>query len=290
MEEQTANMKIRLGISACLLGQPVRYDGGHKHDRFITETLGQYVEFVPVCPEVECGLSIPREAMRLVGEIDHPRLMTIRTRRDYTEQMQTWAQRRVQELEAEDLNGYIFKSDSPSSGMERVKVYDDKGMPVKKGIGLFARAFMEHFPLLPVEDEGRLHDPKLRENFIEAIFTFKRWRDTLAAGPGRKQLVDFHTRHKLLLLAHSPEHYREMGRVMAHLNEGPQEETMARYQQLLLESLRLKTTNKKNANVLYHLLGYFKKDLSADEKQELLDITRTLPPGQPAAYRAHHPD
>ncbi len=265
-------MKIRLGISACLLGQEVRFDGGHKHDRFITETLGQYVDFVPVCPEVECGLSIPREAMRLVGEIDHPRLVTVRTRRDYTEQMQTWAERRVQELEGEDLNGFIFKSDSPSSGMERVKVYDDKGMPVKKGIGMFARAFMEHFPLLPVEEEGRLHDPKLRENFIEAIFTFKRWREILEAGPGRKQLVDFHTRQKLLLLAHSPEHYREMGRVVAHINERPMAEITSRYQDLLLESLRLKTTPKKNANVLYHLMGYFKKDLTADEKQELLDI------------------
>ena len=172
-------MKIRLGISACLLGREVRFDGGHKHDRFITETLGQYVDFVPVCPEVECGLSIPREAMRLVGEIDHPSLVTVRTRIDYTEQMQTWAERRVRELEGEDLYGFIFKSDSPSSGMERVKVYDDKGMPVKKGIGMFARAFMEHFPLLPVEEEGRLHDPKLRENFIEAIFTFKRWREIL---------------------------------------------------------------------------------------------------------------
>jgi uncharacterized protein YbgA (DUF1722 family)/uncharacterized protein YbbK (DUF523 family) len=272
MAEQATYTKIRLGISACLLGQQVRFDGGHRHDRFITETLGQYVEFVPVCPEVECGLTIPREAMRLVGEIDHPRLVTIRTRIDYTERMQTWAKHRVRELEAEDLNGFIFKSDSPSSGMERVKVYDAKGMPIKKGIGMFARAFMEHFPLLPVEDEGRLHDPKLRENFIEAIFTFKRWRDTLAAGPGHKQLVDFHTRHKLLLLAHSPEHYREMGRVVAHITEGPPAQTTARYQQLLLESLRLKTTTKKNANVLYHLLGYFKKDLSADEKQELIDI------------------
>ena len=272
MKEQGADMKIRLGISACLLGQEVRFDGGHKHDRFITETLGQYVDFVPVCPEVECGLSIPREAMRLVGEVDHPRLVTVRTRIDYTEQMQTWAERRVQELEGEDLNGFIFKSDSPSSGMERVKVYDDKGMPVKKGIGMFARAFMEHFPLLPVEEEGRLHDPKLRENFIEAIFTFKRWREILEAGPGRKQLVDFHTRQKLLLLAHSPEHYREMGRVVAHINERPMEEITSRYQDLLLESLRLKTTPKKNANVLYHLMGYFKKDLTADEKQELLDI------------------
>jgi uncharacterized protein YbgA (DUF1722 family)/uncharacterized protein YbbK (DUF523 family) len=272
MEQQTANTKIRLGISACLLGQLVRFDGGHQHDRFITETLGQYVEFVPVCPEVECGLSIPREAMRLVGEIDNPRLITIRTRIDYTEQMQTWAKVRVRELEAEDLKGFIFKSDSPSSGMERVKVYDAKGMPVKKGIGMFARAFMEHFPLLPVEEEGRLHDPKLRENFIEAIFTFQRWRDTLTAKPGRKQLVDFHTRHKLLLLAHSTEHYREMGRVVAHITERPLEEITTRYQQLLLESLRLKTTVKKNANVLYHLVGYFKRDLPADEKQEVLEI------------------
>ena len=272
MEKQATSGKIRLGISACLLGQAVRYDGGHKHDRFITETLGQYVDFLPVCPEVECGLGIPREAMRLVGDIGQPRLVTIRSRQDYTEQMLTWAQRRVHELETEDLVGFIFKSDSPSSGMERVKVYNDKGMPDKKGIGLFARAFMEHFPLLPVEDEGRLHDPKLRENFIEAIFAFKRWRDMVTSSPERKQLVAFHTRHKLLLLAHSPEHYREMGRVVAHSNESPLEEILSRYQQLLLQNLRLKTTPRKNANVLYHLLGYFKKDLSGDEKQELIDI------------------
>jgi uncharacterized protein YbgA (DUF1722 family)/uncharacterized protein YbbK (DUF523 family) len=264
--------KIRLGISACLLGQAVRYDGGHKHDRFITETLGQYVDFVPVCPEVECGLGIPREAMRLVGEVELPRLVTIRSRRDFTDQMLSWAHRRVQELEGTDLNGFIFKSESPSSGMERVKVYNDKGMPVKKGVGLFARTFMEHFPLLPVEDEGRLHDPKLRENFIEAIFTVKRWRDMMSSRPGRRELVDFHTRHKLLLLAHSAEQYRQMGRVVAHSHERPLSEVLAEYQQLLLQSLRLKTTPKKNANVLYHLLGYFKKDLSADEKQELVDI------------------
>lgn len=280
MEEQTANTKIRLGISACLLGQLVRFDGGHQHDRYITQTLGRYVDFVPVCPEVDCGLSIPREAMRLVGDIDHPRLVTIRSRIDYTEQMQTWAYKRVKELESENLNGFIFKSDSPSSGMERVKVYDDKGMPVKKGIGMFARAFMEHFPLLPVEEEGRLHDPKLRENFIEAIFTFKRWRDVVAARAGRKQLVEFHSRHKLLILSHSPEHYREMGRVVAHVAERPLEETLARYQELLLSSLRLKTTIKKNANVLYHLLGYFKEALSADEKQELLEIIDNYRQGQ----------
>jgi len=272
MPEDPTTGKIRLGISACLLGQPVRFDGGHKHDRFITDTLGRYVDFVPVCPEVECGLGVPREAMRLVGEIDNPRLVTIHSRIDHTERMQAWAKRRVQELEAEDLNGFIFKSDSPSSGMERVKVYNDKGMAVKKGVGMFARAFMEHFPLLPVEEEGRLHDPKLRENFIEAIFAFRRWRELLKAGAGPKELVDFHTRHKLLLLAHSPEIYREMGRVVAHLHDGPLPEIMARYQDLLLTCLRFKTTIKKNANVLYHLLGYFKQELSADEKQELLEV------------------
>lgn len=272
MNEETKTGKIRLGISACLLGQPVRFDGGHKHDRFITDTLGHYVEFVPVCPEVECGLGIPREAMRLVGDIDNPRLVTTHSRIDHTERMQTWAQRRVQELEAENLNGFIFKSDSPSSGMERVKVYNDKGMAVKKGVGLFARAFMEHFPLLPVEEEGRLHDPKLRENFIEAIFTYKRWREIIETGASRKNLVEFHTRHKLLLLAHSPEIYREMGRLVAHLKEGSLPEITSRYQELLLNCLRLKTTIKKNANVLYHLLGYFKQELSTDEKQELLEV------------------
>lgn len=272
MQENMPITKIRLGVSACLLGQPVRFDGAHKHDRFITDTLGQYVEFVPVCPEVECGLGVPREPMRLVGDIDNPRLVTVRSHIDHTDRMQAWARRRIQELEAEDLHGFIFKSESPSSGMERVKVYNDKGMAVKKGVGLFARAFMEHFPLLPVEEEGRLHDPKLRENFIEAIFTFKRWRDTLKAGAGRRELVEFHTRHKLLLLAHSPEIYRQMGQLVAHLQEGTLPEIIQRYQALLLSCLRLKTTVKKNANVLYHLMGYFKKELSPDEKQELLEV------------------
>ncbi len=169
---------IRLGISACLLGQNVRYDGGHQHDRFLTDTLGRYVTYVPVCPEVECGLPVPREAMRLVGTADSPRLVTISTKKDLTAQMQSWARRRVSELEAEDLCGFIFKSKSPSSGMERVKVYsEENGIPAHNGVGMFARAFMEHFPLLPCEEEGRLHDPVLRENFIERIFVYRRWRE-----------------------------------------------------------------------------------------------------------------
>ncbi|UCG14989.1 MAG: DUF523 domain-containing protein, partial [Deltaproteobacteria bacterium] len=167
---------IRLGISTCLLGENVRYDGGHKRDRFITDTLGQFVQFVPVCPEAECGLGIPRESMHLKGSPESPRLITTRTKIDHTDRMLAWARIRVRQLEKEDLCGFIFKSNSPSSGMERVRIYNEAGMPEKKGVGIFARAFMDHFPLLPVEEEGRLHDVKLRENFIERIFALKRWR------------------------------------------------------------------------------------------------------------------
>jgi uncharacterized protein YbgA (DUF1722 family)/uncharacterized protein YbbK (DUF523 family) len=264
--------RIRIGVSACLLGQNVRFDGGHKHDRFITDTLGQYVEFVPVCPEVECGLGVPREAMRLVGKTESPRLITVRTHVDHTERMLTWARKRVRELEKEDLCGFIFKSDSPSSGMERVKVYNETGMPEKKGVGLFARTFMDHFPLIPVEEEGRLHDPKLRENYIESIFTLKRWREFLGAKPGLGGLVDFHTRNKLLLLSHSEKHYRAMGKLVAAGKTMPPRSLFDQYEAQLMDALKLKTSVKKNANVLYHLMGYFKEDLSADEKQELLEI------------------
>ena len=264
--------KIRLGISTCLLGENVRYDGGHKLDRFLTETLGQYVDYVPVCPEVECGLPVPRESMHLEGDTDAPRLVTSRTKQDMTERMVQWAQRRVGELEKESLMGFIFKSDSPSSGMERVRVYSEKGMPVKKGVGVFARAFMDHFPLLPVEEEGRLHDPRLRESFIERIFAFKRWRDVLSQKGSRGALVDFHTRHKLLILSHSPKHYQEMGKRVAHSKDLPLKDLYQQYQALFLESLQVKTTPKKNANVLMHMMGYFKEQLSPGEKQELLEI------------------
>jgi uncharacterized protein YbgA (DUF1722 family)/uncharacterized protein YbbK (DUF523 family) len=264
--------KITLGISTCLLGENVRYDGGHKLDRFLTDTLGQYVEYVPVCPEVECGLPVPRESMHLEGDPDSPRLMTIRTKQDMTDRMIQWAKKRVVELEKENLCGFIFKSDSPSSGMERVKVYNKKGMPVKKGVGLFARIFMQHFPLLPVEDEGRLHDPLLRENFVERIFTLKRWREVLAQKESRGNLVDFHTKHKLLILSHSPRHYQIMGKLVAKSKEIPLKELFQQYQVLLMEALNLKTTPKKNSNVLMHMLGYFRERLSSDEKQELLKV------------------
>jgi uncharacterized protein YbgA (DUF1722 family)/uncharacterized protein YbbK (DUF523 family) len=264
--------KIRLGISQCLLGDKVRYDGGHKLDRFLTDTLGQWVEYVPVCPEVECGMPVPRESMRLEGNPQSPRLVTNNTGLDKTDQMVNWARKRVIELEKEKLLGFIFKSGSPSSAMERIRVYNNKDMPSRNGVGLFARIFMEHFPILPVEDEGRLHDPVLRENFIERIFAHSRWRDILGRRKVRGDLIEFHTRHKLLILSHSSRHYREMGRLVARAQQLPLREVFAQYEKSLLEALKIRATPKKHANVLMHMMGYFKKQLSSDEKEELRDI------------------
>ena len=263
--------RIRLGLSTCLLGENVRFDGGHKRDRFVTDTLGQFLEFVPVCPEMECGLGVPRESMRLEGNPESPRLVTNRTKIDHTERMITWARKRVKELEKEDLCGFIFKSRSPSSGMERVRVYNEKGVPENKGVGMFARGCMEQFPLLPVEEDGRLHDIKLRENFIERIFALKRWRDLLDEKRSRGKLVAFHTQHKLLILSHSQKHSRILGKVVAEAKSISPQQLYPQYQALFMEALQLKTTVKKNINVLEHMMGYFKKQLSADEKRELLE-------------------
>ena len=267
-----AEEKIRLGVSSCLLGEKVRFDGSHKHDRFLTGTLGQYVDYVPVCPEVELGLPTPRETLRLVGHRDNQRLVFSKSGEDITERMQAWAKKRVKELEKENLSGFIFKAKSPSSGMARVKLYDKNGSPNSQGVGLFARAFMEHFPLLPVEEDGRLNDPRLRENFIEIIFTLKRWREAIANGKTRGALVDFHSRHKLLMLAHSPEIYRLMGRLVGAGKEVKTAQIYTDYQALLMKGMRLKTTPAKHVNVMQHILGYFKKQLSSDEKQEVLQV------------------
>ena len=264
--------RIRLGISTCLLGEQVRYDGQHKRDAYLTDTLGRYMEYVPVCPEVECGLGVPREPMRLVGDPSAPRLVTVKTDVDLTERMTSWATRRVRELEDEGLCGFVFKSASPSSGMERVKVYSAKGVPAKSGVGLFARVFMEHFPLLPTEEEGRLHDPGLRESFIERVFTLKRWRDTVAGGPRAGRLVAFHTVHKLLIMSHSEKHYREMGRLVAGAKSGPIRAAFGAYEALLMTALKLKSTSRKHANVMQHTMGHFKGELSPDEKRELLEF------------------
>jgi uncharacterized protein YbgA (DUF1722 family)/uncharacterized protein YbbK (DUF523 family) len=263
---------FKIGISSCLLGNKVRWNAGHKINRYLADTLGRFVEYVTVCPEVEAGFGVPRESMRLVGDPESPRLITFKSKTDNTAQMIRWAKKRVKELESEDLCGFIFKSDSPSSGMIRVKVYSEKGMPRKVGIGMFARVFMEHFPLIPVEDDGRLNDPSIRENFILQIFTMKRWRDNLSRRKAMGNLVDFHTRNKLLILSHSQKHYRQMGKLVAGGKKMPIRELYDQYQLILMDALKLKTTIRKNTNVLQHLMGYFKKQLSADEKQELLEI------------------
>jgi uncharacterized protein YbgA (DUF1722 family)/uncharacterized protein YbbK (DUF523 family) len=264
--------KIRLGISSCLLGERVRYDGGHKLDHFLKDTLGKYVDWAPVCPEVEYGLPVPREAMRLEGDPAFPRLVTIRTKIDHTEGMLKWAEMMVRELEALDLCGFVFKSRSPSSGMQGVKVYGPSGVPVRSGVGIFARTFMERFPLLPAEDDGRLQDPSLRENFIERIFVFRRWRELMRERMSAGRLVQFHSDHKLLILSHSTKHYTILGRLVAEAKKYRPEELYQSYITILMEGLRLTATARKNTNVLQHIMGYFRKELSQDEKQELLEV------------------
>ncbi len=265
--------KIRLGISACLLGERVRYDGQHKLDRYIVGTLGIFFDWVPICPEVGCGMSVPRESMRLVKTAGGIRLMTGKSGKDMTPMMETWAKKRLDKLSGEGICGFIFKKDSPSSGMSRVKVYTEAGMPVGSASGIFAGMLMDKFPFLPVEEEGRLHDPVLRENFIERVFVYHRWKEMSAAGPSSRALSDFHAAHKYLIMAHSPKHLKELGRIAAG-NTGGKSAVGKAYEDyfmLLAEALRLTATSRKNTNVLMHLLGYFKKQLTADEKQELIE-------------------
>lgn len=264
--------KIRIGVSACLLGQPVRYDGQHKHDPYITETLGRFFEFVGVCPEVECGLTVPRESMRLIGDPSQPRLITTRTGIDHTERMHKWASKRVAELEQEGLYGFIFKSRSPSSGMENVKVYNDKGMVSGKSPGLFGKAFMERFPTLPCEDEGRLHDPDLRENFIERVFTLWRFRTTLKATPTLAALMTFHAQNKFLIQAHHESLMREMGRELAALPPSKARTHIPVYEAKLMRALKLLATVRKHTNILQHMAGYLRGKADEADRQELADI------------------
>ncbi|MDD2897667.1 MAG: DUF523 and DUF1722 domain-containing protein [Desulfuromonadaceae bacterium] len=262
---------IKIGVSACLLGEHVRYDGGHTHDHFITNTLGAYFTLLPVCPEVGCGLPVPREAMRLEGDPAAPRLMTRHTRVDKTEQMLEYCSVKIKELEREELCGFIFKKNSPSSGLYRVKVYTN-GKMKKAGSGLFAAAVARRFPMMPMEEEGRLNDASNRENFIERIFCYRHWKDFLAERPTVGRLVEFHSGQKLLMMAHSPQVYRQMGVLVAHGGGIPQHELMQNYEELFMKGLAFHATVKKNTNVLQHIMGYFKKQLTNDEKAELLDI------------------
>lgn len=262
---------LRLGVSSCLLGASVRFDGGHKHDRFLTDVLGRYVEWVPVCPELETGMGVPREPVRLIGEVAAPRMVGTRSGIDHTAAMRRYAATRVRALEALGLSGYVFKKDSPSCGMERVRVYRDAGMPSRRGRGLFAAAFMQAYPLIPVEEEGRLNDPVLRENFIERIFCYRRWRALLAA-PTRGAVVAFHTAHKFLVIAHSPREYAALGRLVGG-SKGVRAAVLARrYGEQLLAALAIPATVRKHVNVLQHLAGCCREHLAAAERQELATV------------------
>lgn len=265
--------EIRLGVSSCLLGHQVRYDGGHKHDRYITDTLGRFFSFVAICPEQECGLPVPREAMRLVGDVAAPRLVTVKTGRDLTDQMLHFSNQKVEQLADADLCGFIFKKNSPSSGLFRVKVYGEhSGMPVKSGRGLFAAAVTRRFPLLPVEEEGRLYDPVLRENFLERVFCYRRWKDFVQQDGSLGGLVEFHSRHKFLILSHSPQLLRDLGRMVARGRELPIEELLDSYGTTFMQALCLHATPAKQVNTLHHIMGFFKKQLEPWEKQELLTV------------------
>lgn len=263
---------IRLGISRCLLGDEVRFDGGHKRDQFLTDILGRYVEWVPVCPEVEAGLGTPREAMRLVGNPHRPRLMTITSKHDHTEAMEAMVRERLDSLMKLDLSGFVFKRGSPSCGVERVRVYTTQGMPSDRGAGIFAKAFTEQFPLIPVEEEGRLCDASLRENFIERVFCYRRLQDLVQNGVTRQALVRFHTIHKYLLLSHSPQHYKTMGRLVAQAEQYRPKDLTAKYAEHFMNTLAVRATVRKHVNVLQHIVGHFKKRLNPHEKAELLGV------------------
>src|SRR5688572_21251674 len=220
---------LRLGISRCLLGDEVRFDGGHKRDSFLTDVFGRHVEWVPVCPEVEAGLGTPREAMRLIWHPQNPRLVTIKSKTDHTRALETLSKNRIAQLMELDLSGYVFKKGSPSCGIERVRIYNENGVASRKGVGLFAKAFIEQFPLIPVEEEGRLCDPTLRENFIERVFCYRRWQDLIQRGVTRQALIQFHTIHKYLLLAHSPQQYEVLGRVVGQAHKHRPNDLAHRY-------------------------------------------------------------
>ncbi len=263
---------IKVGISTCLLGQKVRFDAGHKRDRYITDILGQYFQFVPVCPEVEVGMGVPRESVRLEGTVEAPRMVGNKTRRDWTERMNRYAEKRVRRRDLGDLSGYILKKDSPSCGLARVRVYGKTGMPDKRGVGLFGAALARRHPLLPIEEEGRLNDNRLRENFIVRVFAWHRLQNFFAGDCSRGAMVKFHAAQKYLLLAHSSRHYRELGQLVAAVKKYSPAALREKYTALYMEGLGFKTTTRKNVNVLQHIFGFFKKSLEPGEKQDILSV------------------
>jgi uncharacterized protein YbgA (DUF1722 family)/uncharacterized protein YbbK (DUF523 family) len=268
----TTELPIKIGISTCLLGENVRFDAGHKKDRYLTDILGNYFEWVPVCPELEVGMGVPREAVRLVGSQDNPRMVGVKSEKDWTNPMNKYSAERLAQLSKLNLSGYIFKSDSPSCGMERVRIYSQNGMPSKNGIGLFAREYIKAFPNTPVEEEGRLNDAKIRDNFIVRVFSYYRLQSLFADKFSIGSLMKFHTNHKYLLLAHSPKHYELLGRLVANAKKYSATELREKYSVLFMEGLRVRATAKKNVNVLHHILGFLREHITVPEREDILKI------------------
>lgn len=264
--------KIKIGVSSCLLGHRVRFDGGHKRDYFLTDTLSKFVEFVPVCAEVEIGLTIPRETLRLQKIDGKVRLIFNKSKEDITDRMEKFSEERVKVVEKEDLSGFILKKDSPSCGMERVKVYSNKGIPEKNGRGVFARVLIEKYPLLPVEEEGRLNAPLLRENFFERVFAYKRLKNLFSLNWQYRTLIEFHTNEKLFLMAHDIKGYKELGKLVAGSSKTEKKLIKEKYTQIFMSAIKKHSTVKKNFNVLQHIYGYLKERLTEKEKEELFIV------------------
>ncbi len=280
---------IRIGISSCLLGESVRFDGGHKRDVYLIETFGRFVEWVRVCPEVECGLGTPRESMRLVSRGDGIRLLTGKTGIDHTDRLTRYSGRRVDELASEELCGYVLKKDSPSCGLERVKVYGTHNVPMRSGRGIFAARLVERFPSLPVEEEGRLSDPRLRENFVERVFAYWRLRNLFRDKWNVGALVAFHTAHKLILMAHSPNAYQSLGRMVGRSKGVAPNDLERRYTEAFMAALTAIATPRRHTNVLQHMVGYFKEHLDRASKTELLASIEDYRRASRSAHRPHHP-
>lgn len=258
-------------MSACLLGEPVRFDARHKRDRFVTDCLARYFKLIPVCPEVAIGLGIPREPIHLVGSAQGPQAIGTRNATlDVTEPLAEYGRRMARELG--DISGYLFKSNSPSCGVERVKVYRRSGSPNRNGRGIYAAEIMRANPLLPVEEEGRLSDPVLRENFIERLCAYRHWQDLVDAGVTPEALVDFHTRHKLVLMAHGVQRARALGRLVAQVGSRSIESLAAGYGASFMNALSYRATRSRHVNVLFHAMGYLKRHLDSQDKAELVDL------------------
>lgn len=266
--------KIKVGISACLLGQAVRFNGSHKNSVFCSEILSEWFEFVPICPEVEIGMGIPREPIRLVNENNQIRVKNVTDQsKDYTDELHALADKRAPELH--DLCGYIFMQKSPSCGVFRVKVYNQNGIPeTNPAMGAFAYQLKQHYPLLPMEEAGRINDIRLRENFIIRVFANHDWRETVLANPLPKNLVAFHTRYKFLLQAHSELHYRKLGKLVADAGIKPIDDILNQYFSLFTECLSQVAKINNHVNVLLHMLGFLKTKLPGNVKLSIISLIK----------------